>query len=44
MTKAMNISEKRLEQIYDDLHDAGCICEMSAVLSALTDEDFEATY
>lgn len=40
----MNISEKRLQQIYDDLQDAGCICEMSALLSALTDEDLEATY
>ena len=44
MTSAMKVSEERLEQIYDDLQDAGCICEMNAVLSALTKDDLEATY
>jgi hypothetical protein len=31
----MNMSEERLEQIFNNLVDADCICEMSAVLTTL---------
>ena len=39
----MNI-EEQLERIYDDLLDAGCTCEMSAVLTVLTNDHLKATY
>ena len=40
----MNISEERLEQIFNNLVEADCICEMSAVLTTLADAELEAVY
>jgi hypothetical protein len=40
----MNISEKRLEQIFNSLLDADRIHKMSAVLTPLTNAELEAMY
>jgi hypothetical protein len=40
----MEPAEDRLEQIFNDLLDANCICEMSDVLTPLTKSELDAAY
>ncbi len=40
----MQPTEERLNQIFQDLLDAACICEMSGLLKSLSTEEIAATY
>jgi hypothetical protein len=38
------MDEQRLEQVFNELLDANCPCEMSDLLSPLSDDDLQAVY